>query len=76
MDGIEQKVQLINKCGGGGEGGMNQECVDIVLRVMAAGSVREECSSPQMPTRHSRGKSAGCLALCSLSFCLLEEENG
>lgn len=29
---------------------MNQECVDILLRVMAAGSVREECNSPQMPT--------------------------
>lgn len=44
MDGIEQKVQLT------GGGALNQECVDILLRVMAAGSVREECSSPQMPT--------------------------
>lgn len=45
MDGIEQKVQLINE-----EGAMNQECVDILSRVMAAGSVGEECSSPQKPT--------------------------
>lgn len=44
MDGIEQKVQLIK------EGvALNQGCVDILLRVMAAGSVRVECSSPQMP---------------------------
>lgn len=43
MDGIEQKVQLIK------EGGLRIKSVDIPLRVMAAGSVRVECSSPQMP---------------------------
>ena len=41
MEDIEQKVKLNYEVGVG---------VDILLTVMAAGSVREECSSPQMPT--------------------------
>ncbi|KAF3690965.1 hypothetical protein EXN66_Car006639 [Channa argus] len=41
MDAIGQKVQLIS-------GAMNQECVGILLRMVAAGSVRVESSSPHM----------------------------
>lgn len=55
---------------------MNQECDDILLRLMAAGSVREEYSSPQMPTRHSCGNYGGCCALCTHIVLPSEEENG
>ena len=60
MEGVEREMKLIK--GGGGAGGSG---VDILLRMKAAGSVREECSSPQMPTWHSRGK---CGSLFAISF--------
>jgi len=64
MDGIEQKVQLTHEGGvwgrgrGWGGGAMNERTsVNILFRVMAAGSVKKECSRPPMPTRRSRGGS-------------------
>ncbi len=54
---------------------MNQECVDILLKVMAAGSVREEFSSPQMPPRCSRGKLVAVWPFVWI-FLPLGEENG
>lgn len=65
MDSIEQKGAIHWR-----EGGFESGCVNILVEVMVAGLVREECSSPQMQPTRRVSSSLAAIGVFVLSFCL------